>query len=87
MNFIPGQKVLYVPTHARGDVKHRHCELGTVVRISEEFVFVLYSIGGPKATYPDTLYIQHECDSCDGCGWMEGGCHPCEGNGFIWKKS
>ncbi len=33
------------------------------------------------------------CDSCDGCGWVEGGrrylqtkCYECDGTGKVWPR-
>lgn len=43
-HFKPGDWVIYVPNHAHGDVKHIHCERGTVTSIgaTSGIVFVRY---------------------------------------------
>ncbi len=50
--FIPGDRVRYVPHHARGDLNHPSCEDGTVKRVGKHAgtVFVFYDNDGPNAT-------------------------------------
>ena len=40
--FKKGQRVVYTPHHARGDVNHPDCEKGVVSSANEKFVFVKY---------------------------------------------
>ncbi len=43
MQFKPGDRVVYLPTHADGDVDHPDCEWGTVSSIGRvENVFVKF---------------------------------------------
>lgn len=67
--FVAGDRVLYVPNHAYGDICHRDCERGTVSSISKsgETVFVKFDtavsrIGWDGATaqgcYPDSLQLE-----------------------------
>lgn len=37
-----GDKVLYVPNHANGDITHPDCQKGIVSSTNEHFVFVKY---------------------------------------------
>ena len=37
-----GQRVRYIPSHARGDAFHKDCEDGIVRNINDKFVFVVY---------------------------------------------
>lgn len=54
--FIPGDRVTYIPTHAYGDIKHPDCETGTVSSIGKSFVFVRYHLGDTAAaTRPEDL--------------------------------
>ena len=48
--------VTYVPMHAKGSAGHKDCELGVVIRVNEENVFVLYCKSRTvQATNPDEL--------------------------------
>ena len=47
--------VLYVPTHAFGDLNHNDCQKGIVKRVSKNFVFVqYYRYGIWQSTYEAT---------------------------------
>jgi hypothetical protein len=50
--FVPGDRVRYVPHHARGDITHPDCEDGTVKRCGKHpgVVFVIYDNDLPHAT-------------------------------------
>lgn len=41
-DFCPGQKVIYVPTHAHGDKNHPDCEVGHVSSVNRKYVFVKF---------------------------------------------
>lgn len=69
-NFKSGERVLYAPTHAKGDLSHPDCEQGTVSSTSARFVFVRFDrpVSGvgcfevegqtPKACFPiDLVHI------------------------------
>lgn len=53
--FKKGDKVIYVPGHAHGDVTHADCENGVVSSLSEysETVFVKYNCGLGEALTGD----------------------------------
>lgn len=54
-----GRKVLYVPTHAHGDVMHNDCEWGEVVRLSNNEASVFIKYRSPTGfTVPQSTYIQ-----------------------------
>lgn len=42
--FKTGDRVIYVPTHAKGDITHEDCEVGTVSSVNpySETVFVRF---------------------------------------------
>ena len=42
-HFQPGDRVLYVPGHARGDPKHPDCQRGTVSSVGTHYVFVRFN--------------------------------------------
>lgn len=50
--FVPGDRVRYVPHRARGDLHHPGCEDGTVKRCGQHAgtVFVFYDNDGPNPT-------------------------------------
>jgi hypothetical protein len=50
-DFKKGEKVLFVPDIADGDLKHPDCEEGVVSSINNKFVFVNYRSGSNQATY------------------------------------
>ncbi|KKK77026.1 hypothetical protein LCGC14_2857760 [marine sediment metagenome] len=69
-NFKKGQRVLYVPLHAQGDIKHQDCERGVVSSTNDRVVFVKYdnqmcimATGDEpytaQATEPDDLTLLH----------------------------
>ena len=37
-----GDKVIYIPNHVDGDVRHKDCQYGIVSSTNEHFVFVKY---------------------------------------------
>ena len=41
-NFRKGQRVIYIPTHAKDDPYHKDCQKGVVKSTNEKYVFVLY---------------------------------------------
>ena len=41
-DFKKGMKVRYVPKHAHGDTKHKHCENGVVSSVNDRWVFIKY---------------------------------------------
>jgi len=45
-DFYPGQRVMYVPMHAYGNVRHPDCEEGVVSSVNEKYVFVSYIKNG-----------------------------------------
>jgi len=64
--FRPGQIVVYVPGHAKGDKNHPDCETGIVSSLNDTNVFVKFNsnvsvLGWDGATaqpcYPDSLVI------------------------------
>jgi len=40
--FKKGDRVLYIPSHAQGNIKHKDCQKGVVSSINDTFVFVKY---------------------------------------------
>lgn len=57
-DFRPGDKVLYLPTHARGDEGHEDCERGVVTSTNTQLVFVRYKDRvQSQGTYPASLRI------------------------------
>lgn len=41
-DFQPGDQVIYLPPHAKGDPHHEDCERGFVLKVRGEVVFVKY---------------------------------------------
>lgn len=41
-NFKKGDRVRYIPSHAKGDGSHKDCQEGVVKRVTDEWVFVIY---------------------------------------------
>ena len=41
-DFKTWDRVIYVPSHADGNLNHKDCEYGIVKSVNERFVFVLY---------------------------------------------
>jgi len=41
-DFKRGMQIVYVPTHANGDLEHSDCEYGFVSSINDRFVFCRY---------------------------------------------
>jgi len=54
-DFKPGERVTYVPYHAKGNLKHMDCERGFVSNTNEKFVFVRFQRSYGEACYPDQL--------------------------------
>lgn len=49
-------KVTYIPTHVDGNIRHKDCDQGVIIRTSESFVYVLYCKGRTiQATKPEDL--------------------------------
>lgn len=40
-----GRIVIYVPGHAKGDLKHQDCERGRITSFNDHSVFVRYGLG------------------------------------------
>lgn len=62
--FLIGQKVLYVPNHANGDIEHPDVERGVVSSVNGGvaggYVFVAFGESRiPKACHPKNLVIEH----------------------------
>lgn len=57
--FKPDQYVMYVPDHAKGDIKHKDCEYGHVSSVNDKYVFVRFAYSGnnPVACRPGSLFI------------------------------
>lgn len=48
--------VTYVPNHAQGNANHKDCQIGVIIRITHETVFVLYcNTRTVQATDPSDL--------------------------------
>jgi len=57
-----GDRVIYVPTHASGDINHKDCEYGIVKSKNDTYVFVNYVKNGipqmiAESTRPEDLYL------------------------------
>jgi len=58
-----GDRVIYVPTHANGDINHPDCEYGIVKSWNKKAIFVNYVRNGipqmtAEATNPRDLYLE-----------------------------
>lgn len=42
MNFQKGQRVIYVPSHAKNDSTHSDCQNGVVSSFNNKYIFVKY---------------------------------------------
>jgi len=51
-----GDKVIYIPNHAEGDVRHPDCQQGIVSSVNERFVFVKYDCLACTMTTGDEPY-------------------------------
>lgn len=60
-DFKPGDRVLYVPKHARGNTSHADCERGTVAFTNDLYVFVKYGTHKSQATAPADLVKEPQC--------------------------
>jgi hypothetical protein len=57
MNFAIGDRVIYVPAHARGDSSHPDIEVGTVTSRNATIVFVRFGDDTQsKGCYPRDLF-------------------------------
>lgn len=56
-DFRAGDEVLYVPYHAKGNLRHMDCERGRVNSVSDHFVFVRFERSAlcSQACKPDQL--------------------------------
>lgn len=59
----PGDRVIYVPTHANGDINHPDCEYGIVSSWNNRGIFVKYVRNGipqmtAELTDPNDLYLE-----------------------------
>jgi hypothetical protein len=59
----PGDKVIYVPKHAKGDINHPSAERGIISSFNDSFVFVKYYRNGDlqetaQATEYEHLYLE-----------------------------
>ncbi len=50
-----GDKVTYIPSHAKGDANHPDSQGGTISSWNDTFIFVNYGTGTNQATRPDDL--------------------------------
>ena len=64
LEFTEGDKIIYVPSHVNGNVRHKDCEHGVVVRVNNHFVFcqfyrkengVIWKTIQSKACLPEDL--------------------------------
>ena len=58
-----GDRVIYVPTHAEGNINHEDCEYGIIKSWNNKFIFVNYVRNGipqmtAQATDPRDLYLE-----------------------------
>jgi len=57
-----GDRVIYVPTHAEGNINHKDCEYGIIKSWNDKFIFVNYVRNGipqmtAQSTRPEDLYL------------------------------
>ena len=76
--FKKGVDVVYVPSHANGDVEHKDCEYGIVTSTNHKYVFVNFGIdfmsmklchpriGTSQACRPEDLMLTEEVDFIKG---------------------
>lgn len=50
-----GDKVTYIPTHAKGNANHVDSQGGTISSWNDTFIFVNYGTGTNQATRPEDL--------------------------------
>jgi len=53
--FSVGDKVTYIPTHAKGNAGHPDCEGGVITKITDHCIFVEYGTGTPQGTRKEDL--------------------------------
>jgi hypothetical protein len=56
-DFKPGDRVRYVPYHARGDRNHTDCQDGIVSSVGHAYVFVKFTREIAQACKPDQLVV------------------------------
>lgn len=64
--FSAGDRVVYVPLSARGQVGHPHCERGVVTSVSSdrEYVYVRFGIQKhSQACLPEQLVLEAQTDA------------------------
>jgi hypothetical protein len=59
----PGDRVIYVPSHAEGNLNHRDAERGVISSFNDTYVFVKYIRQGilqetAQATRYEDLYLE-----------------------------
>ena len=59
----PNLRVIYVPSHAFGNLKHKHVEYGTISSINKKYVFVKFDKYLNKFGWDVT--ISQSCDPID----------------------
>lgn len=62
-----GDRVIYIPTHAEGNINHPDCEYGTISSWNDTYIFVKYVKNGipqmtAQATDPRDLYLDGKGD-------------------------
>lgn len=62
-DFSPGERVVYVPTHAEGDLRHPDCEQGAVSSVNDHTVFVKFDQYVKKFGWDGAT--SQGCDPCD----------------------
>ena len=63
MKFKKYDRVLYVPIHVQGDLKHKDCEYGAVSSVNEDYVFVKFDPKHMRVRYNGDEDITAQC--CD----------------------
>lgn len=63
----PGDRVIYVPSHANGDLNHPDCEYGIIKTWNDTYIFVNYVKNGipqmtAQATRPVDLFLDAKGD-------------------------
>jgi len=60
-----GQRVMYIPEHARSDPQHSDCECGVISSVGNMFVYVKYDNGEQKMVNGDEPYTAQATDPDD----------------------
>lgn len=65
--FNPGDRVIYVPLHAKDDINHADCERGSVSSVRGSSIFVKFDdqvsrfgLDGTTAQYCDAINLKKE---------------------------